>query len=202
MSKKYLIPCLLTLSISILLSSCSLNRPFDNDPINLPENSVPTPKSASSSSPSPKVTPGNSVVAIKTKYGQIVLSLFDQQAPNTVKNFLQKSRSGFYHNLKFHRVVDGFVVQGGDPQGTGQGGGTIASELNQIPFKRGSLGLARLPDSKEVSNDSQFFICLTDVGCSQLKGDYVNFGEVISGLEVLDQIKQGDLILEITQDTK
>lgn len=189
----------LIVTMSLLFAACT--------PKNNNQNSSASPSAtnttSSSGSNSPTLPPQEgSIVGLKTKNGQIVLRLYDQQAPNTVKNFLQKVKSGFYNNLKFHRVVDGFVAQGGDPTGTGMGGGSIPSELNNIPFKRGSLGLARKPDSKEFSNDSQFFICFSDSGCSELTGDYVNFGEVVSGLDVLDQIKQGDSIIELTQNTK
>jgi peptidylprolyl isomerase len=151
---------------------------------------------------SPDTQKEDSLVALKTKNGQIVIRLFAKEAPNTVVNFLKKTNSGFYNGLIFHRVIDGFMAQGGDPTGTGTGGASQKSELNQIPFKRGSLGLARTPATKEISNDSQFFICFTTEGCQHLTGDYVNFGEVVSGLEVLDQIVQGDKIIEITTKTK
>jgi peptidylprolyl isomerase len=94
------------------------------------------------------------------------------------------------------------MAQGGDPTGTGTGGNRQKSELNTIPFKRGSLGLARTAETKEYSNDSQFFICFTDNGCQHLTGDYVNFGEVISGFDVLDKIKQGDKIIQLSSKTK
>jgi cyclophilin family peptidyl-prolyl cis-trans isomerase len=94
------------------------------------------------------------------------------------------------------------MAQGGDPTGTGSGGGRQKSELNTIPFKRGSLGLARTAETKDLSNDSQFFICYTTAGCQHLTNDYVNFGEVLSGLDVLDKIQQGDKIIEITSVTK
>lgn len=152
--------------------------------------------------PSIVTTNSDSIVALKTKNGQIVIKLYQSETPKTVANFLKKVNSGFYNGLTFHRVIEDFMAQGGDPTGTGSGGGQQASEINQIPFKRGSLGLARTPVSKEVSNDSQFFICFSTAGCQHLTGDYVNFGEVLSGLEVLDQIKQGDKIIEITTKTK
>jgi len=154
-------------------------------------------------SPSPILDANTSpIVGLKTKNGQIVIKLYQQETPNTVANFLKKVDSGFYNGLTFHRVIADFMAQGGDPTGTGSGGGKQKSELNQIPFKRGSLGLARTPETKEISNDSQFFICFTDVGCQHLTGDYVNFGEVLSGFDVLDQIQGGDKIIEITQNTK
>ncbi len=168
--------------------------------------SVPT--MTSQISPSPAITvsdtpvSSNPVVALNTRNGQIVLRLYSDVAPKTVANFIKKADSGFYKNLTFHRVIDGFMAQGGDPTGTGSGGGSQKSELNNRPFIRGSIGLARTPASKEISNDSQFFICFTTEGCQHLTGDYVNFGEVISGFEALDKIKQGDYILDITSNTK
>jgi len=140
-------------------------------------------------------------VALKTKNGQIVIKLYQTEAPNTVANFLKKVNNGFYNGLTFHRVEPGFVIQGGDPLGNGTGGGDIASEINQIPFRRGSVGLAR-GGVKAISNDSQFYICLSDVSCSGLTGDYVNFGEVISGMDIVDQVRIGDKIIEITTKTK
>jgi len=98
----------------------------------------------------------DSVVAIKTKNGQIVVKLYQKETPNTVATFMKKVNSGFYNGLTFHRVIADFMAQGGDPTGTGTGGGSQTSEINLIPFKRGSLGLARTPASKEISNDSQF----------------------------------------------
>jgi cyclophilin family peptidyl-prolyl cis-trans isomerase len=179
------------------LSSCSLKSSTKITP-------SPTMTQQSPITQTPSVTAVNtdSVVALKTKDGQIVIKLYSKETPKTVANFLKKTNSGFYNGLIFHRVISGFMAQGGDPTGTGTGGGSQSSELNQIPFRRGSLGLARTPASKEISNDSQFFICFTTEGCQHLTGDYVNFGEVISGLDVLDKIEQGDKIIEITTKTK
>jgi len=143
----------------------------------------------------------DNLVALNTINGQIVIKLYQDEAPNTVATFLNKVKSGFYDGLSFHRVIEGFMAQGGDPTGTGSGGGNQKSEINNLPFRRGSLGLARGP-IKEVSNDSQFFICFTTEGCQHLTGDYVNFGEVVSGLDVLDKIVLGDKILDITTSTK
>lgn len=179
------------------LSSCSLKSSSKISPT--PTMISQTPISVT---PSIVTTNSDSIVALKTKNGQIVIKLYQSETPKTVANFLKKVNSGFYNGLTFHRVIEDFMAQGGDPTGTGSGGGQQASEINQIPFKRGSLGLARTPVSKEVSNDSQFFICFSTAGCQHLTGDYVNFGEVLSGLEVLDQIKQGDKIIEITTKTK
>jgi peptidylprolyl isomerase len=182
----------------IFLSACSLKSSVTISPT--PTMTSQTPITITPSTKTTKNT--DTVVGLKTKNGQIVIKLYKDQAPNTVATFLKKVNSGFYNGLTFHRVIAGFMAQGGDPTGTGTGGGSQKSELNQIPFKRGSLGLARTPATKEISNDSQFFICFTDDGCQHLTGDYVNFGEVISGFDVLDQIQQGDKIIEITTKTK
>lgn len=144
----------------------------------------------------------DTLVSLTTKDGQMVIKLYSKDTPNTTANFLTKVNSGFYNGLTFHRVIPGFMAQGGDPTGTGMGGGKQKSELNNIPFKRGSLGLARTAETNQVSNDSQFYICYTDTGCAHLTGDYVNFGEVISGLDVLDKITQGDKIIKMSTTTK
>ncbi len=131
---------------------------------------------------------------IKTSRGNIKLTLFAKDAPNTVKNFLNKIQSGFYTNLTFHRVED-WVIQGGDPQGNGTGGGLMQTEMNQLPFVEGSLGVARGSDIR-ISNDSQFFITKTE--SSHLNGQYTNFGQVTEGMDVVNNIKIGDKILKIT----
>lgn len=131
---------------------------------------------------------------IKTSKGNITVILFGDIAPKTVKNFLNKAKSGFYRNLTFHRVED-WVVQGGDPQGDGTGGGLQLSELSQQPFIRGSLGVARGGDIR-VSNDSQFFITKSDA--SHLNQAYTNFGYVTEGMDVADKLQKGDKILSIT----
>lgn len=149
----------------------------------------------------PTISNTETIVALDTINGQIVLKLYVDKAPNTVATFMKKVNSGFYDGLTFHRVIPGFMAQGGDPLGTGTGGGSQKSEINNIPFVRGTIGLAR-GGNIEFSNDSQFFICFTTQGCQHLTGDYVNFGEVISGLDILDKIVQGDKILKITSTTK
>lgn len=130
---------------------------------------------------------------IKTQKGDITVELYSKEAPNTVINFLTKAKNGFYNNLTFHRVED-WVVQGGDPKGNGTGGGQIASEINNKPFVKGSLGQARGGDIR-ISNDSQFFITKTDA--AWLNGQYVNFGIVTKGMDVVQNLKIGDKILGI-----
>jgi len=189
---------IILLLVSFMLSACGLkdkSNVLPPAPSSIPLLSVtPAPSKSMTNSSDP-------IIALNTKNGQIVLKLYADVAPNTVANFLKKTNSGFYNGLTFHRVISGFMAQGGDPLGTGTGGGTQASEINTRPFVRGTIGLARGGD-KAFSNDSQFFICFTTEGCQHLTSDYVNFGEVVSGLEVLDQIIQGDKIVSITTTTK
>ncbi|MFZ2153366.1 MAG: peptidylprolyl isomerase [Microgenomates group bacterium] len=197
MKKLILLPVM-----ALFLSACSLFPSNSDQNISLsvtPTTTMDIPTNPTLS-PSPKT--GDTVVALSTKDGQIVIKLFSEDTPNTIKTFLAKVDSGFYNGLTFHRVIEGFMAQGGDPTGTGTGGGSQKSELNNLPFVRGSLGLARTPATKEISNDSQFFICFNDTGCAHLTGDYVNFGQVLSGFDILDKINQGDKIIEITTTTK
>ena len=185
---------------SILLCACGTVTNQNN--INLNQ-TPPSPTTMPTSTVTSKTTPSTDpLVGLTTKDGQIVIKLYKSLTPNTVATFLKKVNSGFYNGLTFHRVIAGFMAQGGDPTGTGTGGGSQKSELNNIPFVRGSLGLARTPASKDISNDSQFFICFTTEGCQHLTGDYVNFGEVVSGLDVLDKISQGDKIISVSAKTK
>lgn len=133
---------------------------------------------------------------IKTSKGDIVLTLYRAYAPNTTQNFVNKAKSGYYKGMIFHRVED-WVIQGGDPQGNGTGGGGMQTELNEIPFVTGSLGVARGQDIN-ISNDSQFFITKSDA--SWLTKQYTNFGVVTQGMDVVNSIKIGDKILRITVD--
>jgi len=164
-------------------SGLSLADDINSSPQALPQtNSTPP---ADSTHPQ-----GKQLVTLSTSKGDILLELYPDQAPQTVKNFLNKAASGFYESLTFHRV-ESWVVQGGDPQGTGRGGGQMPTELNDVPFKVGSLGVARGPNL-EISNDAQFFICVEE--CNWLTGQYTNFGQVLEGLDVARQIQVGDTI--------
>ncbi len=162
--------------------------------------STPTPSSPSaavSATITPTVTnqqTQTNKATIKTAKGDIELTLYSDVAPNTVKNFVTKAKSGFYDNLTFHRVED-WVIQGGDPKGNGTGGGNIPVEFNNKPFVIGSLGVASRGDGK-VQNDAQFFITTKDA--SWLNGQYTNFGMVTKGMDVVNKIAIGDKILGIT----
>lgn len=131
---------------------------------------------------------------IKTNKGDITLILYGTDAPGTVANFIKKSKTGFYNNLIFHRVED-WVIQGGDPQGTGTGGANIPVEFNNKPFVTGSLGQASKGDGRN-QNDAQFFITKQD--SSHLNGQYTNYGMVTEGMDVVNSIQIGDKILGIT----
>jgi peptidyl-prolyl cis-trans isomerase B (cyclophilin B) len=126
--------------------------------------------------------------------GSVVIQLFPDAAPQTVKNFEDKASKGFYNGLTFHRVED-WVVQGGDPRGDGRGGGQMATELSQRPFAVGAVGVARGGDIR-VSNDSQFFICTKPA--EWLNNQYTNFGQVVSGMESVQKIARGDKIKSIS----
>ena len=138
--------------------------------------------------------PASVSATIKTSKGNIELTLYGDQAENTVRNFMTKAKSGYYANLLFHRVED-WVIQGGDPQGNGTGGGQMATEINDLPFVTGSLGVAR-GANPQISNDSQFFITKKD--SSHLDKQYTNFGMVTKGMDVVNKITIGDKILGIT----
>lgn len=131
---------------------------------------------------------------IKTSKGNISVILFGKEAPNTVANFINKAKNGFYKNLTFHRIED-WVVQGGDPLGNGTGGGQILAEQTTKPFLIGSLGVARGSDAR-INNDAQFFIAKKDA--DWLNGQYTNFGTVVQGMEIVNRMTIGDKILGIT----
>ena len=128
------------------------------------------------------------------KGGVVRMALRPDKAPKTVATFVAKANSGFYNGLTVHRVVADFVVQGGDPLGNGSGGGNQATELSDLPFCAGALGIARGGDI-QVSNDSQWFICIG--ACRFLDRMYTNFGQVTSGLDIASGIKVGDRIKSI-----
>lgn len=133
--------------------------------------------------------PANTVY-LDTKDGRITIRLRPDLAPEHVKQIKTLVKKGFYDGIVFHRVIDGFMAQTGDPTGTGTGGSdlpNIKAEFTSTPFKRGALGMARsqLPNSA----NSQFFIMFDDA--SHLNNQYTYFGEVTSGMDIVDKIKKG-----------
>ncbi len=132
---------------------------------------------------------------IKTNKGDIHLQLNPAEAPMTVNNFVTLARDGFYDNVKFHRVVPGFVIQGGDPTGTGRGG--PGYQFKDEPMKRQyRAGTVAMANAGPNTNGSQFFICLEDQ--PNLPPNYTIFGDVTSGMDVVRNIRQGDVISTIT----
>jgi len=134
----------------------------------------------------------NHVVTLKTNFGEIRFETFDADAPKTVQNFITLARKGFYDNLTFHRIVNGFVIQGGDPLGNGTGGPGYAFEDELNPdtgsYKAGyKKGVVAMANSGPNTNGSQFFIMLAD---NSLPRNYTIFGKVILGQEVVDKIGQ------------
>lgn len=134
---------------------------------------------------------------IEMEKGNIVIELFEKEAPNTVANFEKLITEGFYDGLSFHRVIKGFVAQGGCPKGNGTGGPgyTIKCETKGNPHKhdRGSLSMAHAGPN---TGGSQFFIVYEPQ--PHLDGVHTVFGKVIEGLDVVDQIRQGDKMLKVT----
>ncbi|MGH7251469.1 MAG: peptidylprolyl isomerase [Nitrospiraceae bacterium] len=142
----------------------------------------------------------NPRAVISTKYGEMAVKFYPDEAPRHVDNFISLAKMGFYNGTTFHRVVPGFMIQGGDPlsknpertlHGTGGPGYWLNPEPNDRPHKRGALSTAKMPRESNSTRDfndngSQFFICVAD--SSGLDRRYTVFGEVIRGMDVLDRI--------------
>jgi cyclophilin family peptidyl-prolyl cis-trans isomerase len=133
--------------------------------------------------------PENTIILETTK-GRMVIALRPDLAPNHVARIKELARKGFYDGTPFHRVIDGFMAQGGDPTGTGTGGSgkKLKAEFSREPHTRGTASMARAqnPDSA----DSQFFICFADARF--LDGQYTVWGNVIEGMDNVDKIKRGE----------
>jgi peptidylprolyl isomerase len=124
------------------------------------------------------------------KDGRVVIVMRPDLAPKHVARIKELARQGFYDGVAFHRVIDGFMAQGGDPTGTGAGGSgkKLPAEFSTEPFVRGTVGMARSQDPN--SGDSQFFICFAPAPF--LDGQYTIFGQVIAGMDHVDAIKKGN----------
>jgi cyclophilin family peptidyl-prolyl cis-trans isomerase len=131
-----------------------------------------------------------SSATLHTSEGPIELELHSEDAPKTVENFVKLSRDGFYEGVIFHRVIPDFMIQGGDPTGTGTGGPgyEFEDEFNQHPVERGALAMANAGPN---TNGSQFFI-VTVEAAPWLDGKHTVFGRVTSGMDVVDRISQAD----------
>src|SRR5690349_24208439 len=144
----------------------------------------------------PKLPPGadpQNTLVVDTTQGRIVIKLRNDIAPQHAARLKQLARDGFYNGVPFHRVIAGFMAQTGDGQnGNGTGGSKypdLKAEFSNVPFKRGTVGMARKGNSNDSAN-SQWFICYGDA--SFLNGQYTVIGEVISGMDVVDKIKKGE----------
>lgn len=185
-----------------LMVVCACSAPGANDQA---ESTIPEPTPAVQATPIAVVTPApqpqekpmseyaNKIVELHTGKGVITVRTFPDRAPNHVRNFVDLAEKGFYNGTKFHRVIPGFMIQGGDPLtkesdasrwGTGGSGKNIAAEFNPTPHRRGILSMARSNDPNSAS--SQFFVVVAD--SNFLDNNYTVFGEVLSGMDVADQI--------------
>ncbi len=140
---------------------------------------------------------------IETNKGKIVFSFYPNKAPNTVQNFIKLANSGFYNGIKWHRVVPGFVIQGGDPlskdsdpnnDGTGGPGYTIKAEFSDLHHVEGAVAMARSEDPDSAG--SQFYICLGTL--PDLDGKYTIFGQVTEGMDVVKSIQVGDVMKRVS----
>lgn len=195
---------LLALAAGLVASACSAGvgsdpttRPPGPDPTTLP--AEPTPASIRPVAP-PEATPlaqppaepasDGTTATISTELGDIVIQLYTDSAPVATENFINLAEAGYYEGVVFHRLVPGFVIQGGDPTGTGSGGPgyTIQDEPVVGQYGRGIVAMARTPQPD--SQGSQFFIVLDDMAEEPLESfrTYVIFGEVTAGMDVADAI--------------
>lgn len=168
--------------VVMFLSACSPGASTQEAPT--------TPPAPGDGGPPPAGEPGN-IVYLQLKTGRVVIRLRPDLAPKHVERIKTLTRQGFYNGHKFHRVIDRFMAQTGDPTGTGTGGSKLPdlkAEFSRVPFTRGILGMARA--SNPNSANSQFFIVFGDARF--LDGQYTVIGEVTSGMEFVDKIKRGE----------
>jgi cyclophilin family peptidyl-prolyl cis-trans isomerase len=205
---------LMTLALLALAMSCA---PANDKNTGTQTESTGTENAATASqpAPAPAAKPAeeekpmsyyeNKIAELHTSAGEIDIRFFPDVAPNHVKNFIDLSEKGFYNGTKFHRVIAGFVIQGGDPNtvsgsrstwGTGGSGKNIPAEFNSIHHARGILSMARSTDPNSAS--SQFFICVADVG--QLDNQYTVFGRVTKGMDIADKIVAAAKGVELPSD--
>jgi len=173
--------------VALLSASCAGQAP----------ESAPTPEPKTYSAPPPMTidTSKQYTATIETEKGDLVLELFASDVPVTVNNFVFLAREGFYDGTIFHRVIPGFMAQGGDPTGTGAGnpGYSFADEFTEHTHITGALSMA---NSGSNTNGCQFFI--TYAPQPHLDGEHTVFGQLIEGMDVLEKIETGDTIIRIT----
>jgi len=166
-----------------LFAGCKRAEP----PKNEPKNEAKTGNAVTKSADQLSVEEMEKMPAvIETNQGTIKFKCFPRQAPNHCRNFIKLAQTGFYNGLIFHRVIPGFMIQGGDPNGNGSGGPgwSVNAEFSDLPHLKGTVSMARRADPNSAG--SQFFICLEPR--PDLNGRYTVFGQVIQGQEVVDKI--------------
>lgn len=137
--------------------------------------------------------PENTIYMRLSTGGTVTMEMLPDIAPKHVERIKELARDGFYDGIVFHRVIDGFMAQTGDPTGTGMGGSDkpdLPAEFSDYAYKRGTVGMARTQDPN--SANSQFFICFTDTGCSFLTGQYTVLAQVTDGMEEIDKVAKGE----------
>jgi peptidyl-prolyl cis-trans isomerase B (cyclophilin B) len=176
------------LSFAVLLAAgCSNQKPADTS----------TNASATATNQMPSAPDTNEVAALETSEGELVIEFWPDVAPKTVENFKKLASAGFFDGTAFHRIIDGFMIQGGDPNtkdpakegeyGQGGPGYTIQGEVNHLPDRRHERGVISMANSGSPDTaGSQFFICLADL--PQLDGGYTTFGKLIKGDDVLTKL--------------
>ncbi len=196
----YILAAIVVLALIQWWMNSRPNAPFNRygtDPVSASSDTPAPAPAATTSAPASTASTNSSstknfmhTVTIQTSKGPIVFETYDADAPNTVKNFISLTNKGFYNGLIFHRVIKGFMIQGGDPTGTGMGGPGYkfndeldsATESYKAGYVRGTVAMA---NSGPNTNGSQFFIMHKD---TQLPHNYTIFGKVVSGMDVVDAI--------------
>lgn len=137
-------------------------------------------------------------IRMTTEYGDIVFTLFDDTAPMAVSNYVYLAKNGYFNGLTFHRRVEGFVLQGGDPTGTGRGGPgyEFPDELNDGRVY--DKGIVAMANKGADTNGSQFFIMLADVPIGQIDKAYTIFGKVTEGMDIVEKLQMGEKMLTVT----
>jgi peptidylprolyl isomerase len=138
-------------------------------------------------------SPSDTVTMELSNGGKVTMQLMPDIAPKHAERIKTLAGEGFYNGITFHRVIDGFMAQTGDPTGTGSGGSSLPNlpaEFSDYTYKRGTVGMARTSDPN--SANSQFFICFNDTGCKGLTGQYTVIGQVMEGMESVDTLAKGE----------
>ena len=192
-NRLFKIGSLISISLALMLGGCSEQSPTP-EPVPSPT-TASTPKSYTAPPSMTIDLDKNYTAIIETNKGNLVLELFAKDVSLTVNNFVFLARDGFYNNTSFHRVIPGFMAQGGDPTGTGRGspGYRFADEFTEHKHNTGTLSMA---NSGPNSNGCQFFI--TYAPQPHLDGKHSVFGRLTEGMDILQKIESGDAIKQIT----